>query len=500
MFKKGTPLLVSKFVASRIHLNMSKSIILPELKKSFLALAYAKPDGTFLDVNNSFCKTFEYTKKEMLSKNILDISLNESHENTLQLINELEKGIKNSVTAEKKYLSKSGRVIYAKLQVSFVKKKNYLFAEIMDITNEKNAYSKIEENEIVLNTINKNVSEGIFRIYKDQFIYLNQGFSNLFEYESEEAFEIQPSLLFPSGLIERLHKTKRIQGEEVVLQKADGTKFYGLVSIQQCPEFMCKQYYDGSIADITRIKRQKQTLRKTNKKLKLLNEELDLFVYKSSHDLKAPIKSLKGLINLSILDSDNRGVYIGKLRQSVERIDNFTDDVLNHYKNSRAEKKYELVDLKGVVEKSIDMMRYSIGFENIEINTYSTNELGFYSDLMRIEILIFNLISNAIKFHNPKQRKPYIDIRLTTTEKYTNIQITDNGIGIDESYHLNVFKMFFRASQIAQGSGLGLYTVKVIVKKLNGQIEMESKIDEGTSFTITLPNEVQKILKKSAIS
>jgi signal transduction histidine kinase len=113
----------------------------------------------------------------------------------------------------------------------------------------------------------------------------------------------------------------------------------------------------------------------------------------------------------------------------------------------------------------------------------------FYSDPKRISIFLNNLLSNSIKYQTYSgDRKPRIDVRITTKEDKAIIIVEDNGIGIQEEYVSKIFNMFFRASEKSFGSGLGLYIVKQSVEKLGGSIQVESKLNRGTKFTVVLPN------------
>src|SRR5690606_6630161 len=102
-----------------------------------------------------------------------------------------------------------------------------------------------------------------------------------------------------------------------------------------------------------------------------------------------------------------------------------------------------------------------------------------------------NLISNAIRYHNSKSEKAFVEIASEIKDNNTEIRIADNGIGIAPEHHDKIFDMFFRVSKKSVGSGLGLYIVKETVEKLNGAITIDSEINKGTTFTISIPNNKQ---------
>jgi signal transduction histidine kinase len=110
------------------------------------------------------------------------------------------------------------------------------------------------------------------------------------------------------------------------------------------------------------------------------------------------------------------------------------------------------------------------------------------SDVMRLKIILNNLISNAIKFHRfDGSVIPYIRISLAHQERAYVITVEDNGQGIEEQHLARIFEMFYRASEEAQGSGLGLYILKEAVSKMNGRVTVRSTPLVGTTFTVMLP-------------
>jgi signal transduction histidine kinase len=126
--------------------------------------------------------------------------------------------------------------------------------------------------------------------------------------------------------------------------------------------------------------------------------------------------------------------------------------------------------------------------ERIHIQTDIQEEEPFYSCELRLAILFKNFISNAIKYLNPKVPCSFLNISIHITHQQARIILRDNGIGISQEYITRIYDMFFRASQVSDGSGLGLYIVKQTIEKLRGNIEVESDLNNGTTFTITLPN------------
>ena len=111
----------------------------------------------------------------------------------------------------------------------------------------------------------------------------------------------------------------------------------------------------------------------------------------------------------------------------------------------------------------------------------------FYSDYERLKMVVNNLISNSIRYKG-YGRDPELKFNIKINKKYAEIDVIDNGIGIDKDHIEKVFNMFYRASDKNVGSGLGLFIVKETIEKLNGKVSISSKLNEGTSVHIKIPN------------
>ncbi|HNP17611.1 MAG TPA: ATP-binding protein [Fulvivirga sp.] len=236
---------------------------------------------------------------------------------------------------------------------------------------------------------------------------------------------------------------------------------------------------------------QKEQLRDANEELIVANTELDNFVYRSSHDLVAPLKSLKGLINLAKIEApDNRQEeYLSLMGKSVAKLEEFIKSIMEYSINSKREVLKKEVQIDGIIEGIRQDLKY---YSNIEKITFIKNfekSLVVMSDESRLKIVLSNLITNCIKYHNYNQESPKIEITVKQPEakNITIIEVTDNGVGIDDEHVDKIFDMFFRASSDkSEGSGLGLYIVKDTVGKLGGQIAVSSVLGKGTTFTLKL--------------
>ncbi|MTI33516.1 GAF domain-containing sensor histidine kinase [Xanthovirga aplysinae] len=224
--------------------------------------------------------------------------------------------------------------------------------------------------------------------------------------------------------------------------------------------------------------------------LEKLNEELGAFVYSASHDLKAPLSSVLGLIHLLQIESPakNQRIYLEMMEKSIINLQGLISDILNYAKNTGTKVQKVKFNFFALVHEVINDLKFMENMEKITITVNVDPELQVRSDIIRIKAILTNLISNSINYHNLQQPKPYIVIQLQSISPRFIFSVSDNGQGIEKSESEKIFKMFYRASTQSIGSGLGLYIVKETVNKLNGKISLESEPGKGSTFKIDLPN------------
>jgi len=236
---------------------------------------------------------------------------------------------------------------------------------------------------------------------------------------------------------------------------------------------------------------------KKNAELDLIktNFELDNFIYRASHDLIAPLKSVIGLVNLIKMDSDeeSKAKYLELILTSGSKMDNYIFDMTNYARNNRLQIETESVNFEEIYQTQINSLRQKELFSGIQ-KIFSLNQTSeFISDSLRISILFNNLISNSIKFQNLNKIDSFIKVSVNIDQEFATINFSDNGIGIKVQYLERIFDMFYRATENTNGSGLGLYIAKQITHKLGGNIEVESQYGTGTAVSIMLPNRIKFI-------
>ena len=227
-----------------------------------------------------------------------------------------------------------------------------------------------------------------------------------------------------------------------------------------------------------------------NELLAKTNRELDRFVYSASHDLRAPLRSLLGLIEVTQKTHDQEEINecLELMKQRIDNMDEFIKEIIDFSRNARTEVKKENFILLPIIKEMVENLKFAEGMEKIYVRMDVAPELKMVSDLPRLKVILQNLIGNAFKYHDSQNEQPEVLIRAEAEGNQVRIEIKDNGLGIAAEHQARIFEMFYRASDKSQGSGLGLYIVKETLAKLNGSIKVDSVVGKGSQFTVWVPN------------
>jgi signal transduction histidine kinase/ligand-binding sensor domain-containing protein len=227
-----------------------------------------------------------------------------------------------------------------------------------------------------------------------------------------------------------------------------------------------------------------------NVELQKVNTELDRFVYSASHDLRAPLTSILGLVKLTRMDDDpvNRAQYLDMVERSIHKLDGFIHDIINYSRNARTEVESGRIEFEPLINGILESLNYLSKNEKIRKEVHISGNGDFFTDVKRLEIVLFNLISNAIKYHNIERADPHLIINIGYDDQNATIDVTDNGRGIEKEHQENIFKMFYRADESSTGSGLGLFIAREAIEKIRGRLTVKSAIGRGSTFRIQIPS------------
>ena len=396
-------------------------------------------------------------------------------------------------TIDERYVRLDGKVINVEASGHF-----YLFEGepaiqviFTDVTARKKAEASFRKTETLFSQLFQNTPLAVTLLDEEgNVVQINRGFESMFGYTLSELegkslnpFIVPHDLKEEGNDLNNLISSNRVVRTETIRYKKDRTILS--VIIYGVPVLLQDQTIGifGMYVDITEQK-------KVEEELKTRNTELDNFVYKVSHDLRAPLSSVLGLAHLASIkgNDDNLADYVKLMGQKAKQLDHFISDVLSHSKNLKMELKVEQVDFQKIISQTFDDVSYLAGAQGVERKvSISTGE--FYSDPWRIGEIFRNLVSNAIKYRKLGQSETSITISVEIRKDHCFISFEDGGIGIDELNLKKIFEMFYRASDQSDGSGLGLYIVKNAVEKLGGKISVDSELGKGTAFKINLPNQ-----------
>lgn len=232
--------------------------------------------------------------------------------------------------------------------------------------------------------------------------------------------------------------------------------------------------------------------KKQNDELLKINTDLDNFVYAASHDLRAPLTNMIGILSLlnderknNMITREKEKKFLEMLSVSVEKLRAVIDDLTEI---SRLQKnigsRQEDLDIPELVAELESELQDQIEETNAVIQKdFKIEKIRFSRKNMRS--VLYNLITNAIKYRSP-DRRPEIQVKTYSTKSHNVLEINDNGIGISEKHKEVIFDLFKRLHRDNRGTGVGLFIVKRIIDNAEGKIDVNSKPGVGTSFKICL--------------
>lgn len=234
-----------------------------------------------------------------------------------------------------------------------------------------------------------------------------------------------------------------------------------------------------------------EELDKANKALIRVNDELDNFIYKTSHDIRGPLASLKGICSVALMDvKDPLALdYLTKLDVSSGRLNIILTRLLIVNQINHAIVGRELIDFNAIIEDVLLLERKKGLPPRLEIRKDIDQNIHLMSDKDLVRIILENLIDNSIKFYNDSERiQPFVHIQVALEQdKHVVVRVIDNGIGIAEAKPDKIFQMFSRASERSGTGGIGLYLSKLATERLGGQINLRNTPEGYTEFFVSFP-------------
>jgi signal transduction histidine kinase len=217
------------------------------------------------------------------------------------------------------------------------------------------------------------------------------------------------------------------------------------------------------------------------------NKELDALLYRASHDLKSPVTSLQGLVNLmeSEITTTEQKSMMGYMNQKLSQMNGILKSMELLAQAAFEKIEYEKLTVKSIVDQVLSDLSYLPQRENVSIHFTFTENMQVVSDRLFLYNILKSLLSNAIIFRDVlKPGNVWLEINATNGRLL--IEVTDDGEGMPANISSHVFDMFYRGSERSLGAGLGLYIAKTAVERMKGEIRWISRSGK-TTFQIDLP-------------
>ncbi|WP_166423571.1 PAS domain-containing sensor histidine kinase [Paraglaciecola sp. 20A4] len=356
--------------------------------------------------------------------------------------------------------------------------------------------TELQEAQQRLAAVLDNTVDGLITIDENGRIeHYNKACEAIFGYQASEAVGQNVKILMPEpyhsehdGYLKNYHNTgaKKIigSGREVVGLRKDGNTFPLDLSVSEV-NVQGRKLYSGIVRDIS-------VRKKSEADIKQANSELEEFAYRTSHDLRSPLISSIGLLDIVTHyiqqgEIDGALASIGLIQASLGKLEDLVKDILTITKVQHVEEDSQCINVQLFLDDTIDKIKHMPNFARLDI----TYDLRFHGDISlpknTFALIIENLLTNAIKYQDLTKNNSFI--RVSTYRNKTNLvlEVSDNGLGIPKDQHQNLFKMFKRFHpKTSFGSGLGLYLMKKSVDKLHGQLHFK-EIEGETRFIVVLP-------------
>ena len=497
--------------------------------------------GNFISTNSSFENMLGYTKEELLSRTIKDVTTLEDFPESLEFITKLEGGEIDNFTIRKKYVRKDGLKIQCKTNVSAVRdyqgNVKYQLALIEDI-------HLMEKRTKILEAINKlsisilgkrNLIDIAWEIAKNTADHLGLEDCVVFEVDhkkqqltqvaayynklnEDNSIKNKQTLKIGEGIVGTVAQTGRYEVvndtskdtrylldekerlSEIAVPIIANGKVIGIIdSEHSIKNFFTEDHIETflNIASLAAAqfnsgisyKKEKANEEEKNNLLKELeqsNEELKSFAHIVSHDLKSPLRSINTLVTWILEDnegkfSDDTNNNFNMLLKKIDKMDHLINGILKYASIDKIGKSNNIINLNKLVNDIIEVIYIP---DNIKVEIKGSLP-KIKGDKFRIQQLFQNLIVNGIKYNDKEEG--YVHINVEEKDKWYIFSVADNGIGIEEKYHGKIFEVFETlGEERSDSTGIGLSIVNKIIKMLGGDIWLDSKVGEGTTFYFKL--------------
>jgi len=449
-----------------------------------------------LGYNEEEIKTIEQNLRSICHPDDID-SIKQHHRQNLQLadneVNTLEYRIKHKNGHWVWLLNKD--IVFNRDEEGNV---TQVLGVVEDTTEQKQMYESLKLNEALFRQLFQNAPVGIVRVDENYSVQsCNDGFSEIFKYDKNEVEGNKiNNLIVPEDYQEEATaiSTNTMDGQTRHVESVRMDQAGNLIPvlIYGVPVFLEGKPISifGIYVDISERKQAEEDLKMHSNELLRSNAELEQFAYVTSHNLRAPvvnIKSLVELFNTSDLKDDNNKYVFNKITKSVDQLNETLNDLVDIVAQKKeVSQPKEKIEFEKLFNKAKDYSENQLNEANAIVKADFSKAPEIYYLKSFMESILHNLLSNAIKYRSP-ERQSYIIFETVRSYGYVCLTVTDNGLGIDLKQHKDqVFNLYKRFHLNKSGKGMGLYLIKSQVESLGGKVEIDSQVDQGTTFYLYL--------------
>ncbi len=464
-------------------------------------------NGIIIDLNQAVARMIGYSEEEILGKSILFFT----NEDNRELFKENSKK-DLTLPYETSLTHKEGNEIKVEIagRSHFYKGRKVKVVAIRDITLRKKAEKNLKENEERLKYFFSITSEGILLIDNEKIIDVNTAFLKLTGFSQEEVLNKKISELNNNTMKDKLSSLLVSQNNietEFALKTKEGKDFFVEVN-SQMQEYLGQLIRVVVIRDITQLKKDEEEILVAKKVAEDAQHAEEQFLAKMSHEIRTPMNGIIGLTDILLKEptSHEQEEYLRLIKQSADNLLVIINDILDLSKIRSGKIQFEIIDINiREMMRAIFMATNIKAVEkNLEYNFSVDTQIPAIvrGDRVRLNQILLNLISNAVKF--TEKGRVHYSVELISKENgkiFIQFKVEDSGIGIPEKEQLKIFESYRQASADTTrkfgGTGLGLPIVKQLVELQGGEIHINSKSGEGSTFYFTLPFELNEIAEET---
>jgi PAS domain S-box-containing protein len=458
-------------------------------------------------VNESTLRVTEYTRQEIIGQSPAMFQFEKTSEESKAFIRKRLEELQE-VKVELLNKSKSGREYWLEINiVPLFDDENVhigFMAVEVDITERVKFEQEIKESEASFRTILENSSEMIHTIDKDgKLIWANRSWKEKLGVKNIDIKGLYLNQFLDKKTLEEFQQIiPLVMNGEIVTDLncvflSTGGSVLNLtgraIPIYKGNEVIGSQAY---LHDVTSIRKAEIDMRQLLELTQRQNERLRNFTHIVSHNLRSHSSNLSGLIGLFRIEwpdfKDN--VYFANFQTAIN---NLTDVIHNLSEvaliQTEDDKQFPAVDLKVVVENAIASVYALAETSGVEIRFLKSDSRFVKGDRAYLDSIVLNLLTNSIKY-KAAGRSAYVEISITQANEMVQLDVRDNGLGIDlERQGRKIFGMYKTFHKHPDARGVGLFLTKNQVEAMGGRIEVQSKVDQGTIFSVFLPTPTETI-------